>query len=127
MSPAAALDEVGRAVEELEEAFPGRVDVVSRDQTGAIVRVREVELSARWTPRRGDLWFLVPFHYPDAPIYPCYVVGARPTGGLVQALQVVSWQGMEVIQVSLRHSSWDPSTDNAVGYAIGAISWLRTT
>ncbi len=127
MSPSVSLDEIARATEELEEAFPGRVASDSRDESGAIIRIRDVPLSSRWTPQCGELWFLLPFHYPDAPIYPSYLTAATPTGGLVQALQPVTWREMSVIQVSLRHNAWDPSTDNAVGYALQAMAWLRAT
>ncbi len=127
MSAGVSTDEIARAVEELEQAFPGQVTLDVKEEDGAVLGISDVQLSARWTPQTGELWFLVPFHYPDAPIYPYYVVGATPTGGLVQALQSVDWRGTAATQVSLRHSAWDPANDNAVGCALQAMAWLRAT
>jgi hypothetical protein len=115
------------AVGELERAFPGRVSIMEQDQSGAIVRIQRVELSQRWTPRTGDLWFLIPFHYPDAAIYPYYITDASPTGGLVAGLQSVDWRGMRVIQVSLRHSGWNTAHDTALGCVVQTQAWLLGT
>lgn len=117
--------ELADAVEELEQAFPNRVSVESQDETGVIVRVRDIALAERWTPRSADLWFVIPYHYPDAAVYPYHVIGATPTGGLVIALQPVTWRGMAATQVSLRHSAWDPARDNVVGCVLQTQSWLR--
>jgi hypothetical protein len=118
--------ELAGAVEELEEAFPDRVSVETHDAGGVVIRVRNIELSDRWIPATGDLWFVLPFHYPDAPIYPHHVTGATPTS-LVPALQAVNWRGMAVTQVSLRHSAWTPTSDTAVGCVLATLSWLRAT
>lgn len=118
--------DVAGAVEELERVFPGRVSVTCEDGAGAIVCLAEIELSERWSPRHGGLWFLIPYHYPDAAIYPYYVTGSTPTGGVVNGLQPVAWRGMTVIQVSLRHNGWDPAVDNAVGSVLQTQAWLRT-
>lgn len=127
MSTGTLTTEIARAIEELEEAFPGRVGLAEHDETGAVVRILDVPLSPRWTPRTGELWFLVPYHYPDAPIYPYYLIGATPTGGYVPALQPVTWRGRGVTQVSLRHNAWDPANDTAVGCALQSMDWLRKT
>lgn len=127
MSVGALSPELTRAVEELEHTFPNRVVVESQDETGVVVRIRDVALGERWTPRSADLWFAIPYHYPDAAIYPYHVIGATPTGGLVPALQPVTWRGMAVIQVSLRHMAWDPAHDNVIGCVLQTQSWLRRT
>jgi hypothetical protein len=119
--------ELARAVADLEEEFPGRVVLEAQDESGLCIRIRDIPLSERWAPQSGDLWFAVPFHYPDAPIYPHHVTGATPSGGLVSALQRVTWRGMEATQVSLRHTAWDPNNDTAVGSALQTMSWLRVT
>lgn len=124
MSAVALSADITQALRELEEAFPGQVTVVSDDANGAIVRIEGVELSSRWTPQRGDLWFLIPFHYPDAAIYPYYVTGAAGTG--LQALQPASWRGMPATQVSLRHNGWNPQVDTALGSVRQALAWLRS-
>ena len=83
MSAEITTPEIDRAIEELEDGFPGRVVVEARDESGLIVRIREVPLSERWAPGVGDLWFVMLFDYPDAPIYPHYVTGAQPTAGII--------------------------------------------
>ena len=129
MSVGTLMPELARAVKELEEAFPARIAVEGQDDAvgGAVIRLRDVPLCPRWSPETGDLLFVLPFHYPDAPIYPAYVDGATPTGSLVPALQPVNWRGMAVTQVSLRHNAWDPVRDTAVGSALQTMSWLRAT
>jgi hypothetical protein len=119
--------DVARAISELEAAFPGLVTVVAEDPTGGVVRIAGLELSARWSAPTGDLWFVVPFHYPDAAIYPYYVTGAKPAGGYVPALQPVSWRSMDATQVSLRHNAWEPAHDTAVGSVVLTQAWLRAT
>lgn len=124
MSAVALSADITQALRELEEAFPGRVTVVSDDANGAIVGIEGIELSSRWAPPHGDLWFLIPFHYPDAAIYPYYVTGAVGTG--LQALQPASWRGMPATQVSLRHNGWNPQVDTALGSVRQALAWLRS-
>lgn len=127
MTTAARSQELTRALDELEEVFPGRVAVIAEDVNGAVVRIVGVELSARWAAPTGELWFLIPFHYPDAAIYPYYVTGATPSGGNVQALQQVNWRGMAATQVSLRHNGWNPNVDTALGSVRQTLAWLRDT
>lgn len=123
MSVATLPAELARAVTELEAALSGRVQVYE-DQSGAVVAITGVTLSERWSPRIGTLWFLIPYHYPDAAIYPFYVSGAQPTGGMIGGLQQVQWRGEAAIQVSLRHKSWNPKLDTALGSALQAQAWL---
>jgi hypothetical protein len=115
-----------RAIEELEEAFPSRVAIEPGEDAGTIVRISETALGEGWSLRMGVLWFVLPFHYPDAAIYPYYVTAATPLGSN-GALQAVTWRGMPVTQVSLRHSAWDPARDNAVGSVLLTQAWLRAS
>jgi len=115
--------ELARAVTELEATLPGRVQVYE-DQYGAVVAITGVTLSERWSPRIGTLWFSIPYHYPDAAIYPFYVSGAQPTGGMIAGLQQVQWRGEAAIQISLRHNAWNPKLDTALGSALQAQAWL---
>jgi hypothetical protein len=122
----ARTPEVTSALGELEHAFPRQVTVEAEDASGAIVRITGVELGSRWSPPTGDLWFLIPYHYPDAAIYPYYVTGATPTGGFLPALQAIQWRGMAATQVSLRHNGWAPAVDSALGSVRQTLAWLRT-
>lgn len=125
MTAVALSPEISRAITELEEAFPGRVTVITTDPSGAIVQISQTELSARWSQPHGDLSFLIPYHYPDAAIYPYYVIGATLTGGIIEGLQPVEWRGVPATQVSLRHNGWNPNLDTAVGSVLQTQSWLR--
>lgn len=127
MSVGTLRAELAEALEDLERAFPGQVTPEAQDETGLVVRVSDVALSERWTPRTGELWFVIPYQYPDAAVYPYHVIGAMPTGGLVTALQSVTWRGMAVTQVSLRHNAWDPARDNVVGCVLQTRAWLRAS
>jgi hypothetical protein len=125
VSVATAPAEIASAVAELQAAFPERVQTYD-DPAGLVVAVRDVALGERWTPCTGILWFLIPYHYPDSAIYPFYVTGARPTGGMINGLQDVTWRNEPAIQVSLRHTSWSPKLDTAVGSALQTKTWLAT-
>lgn len=126
MTAAVRSPEITRALEELERAFPGRFTLEAEDPSGLIVRITGVELSVRWSPATGDLLFLIPFHYPDAAIYPYYLTGAKPSGGYLPALQPVGWRGVEATQVSLRHNCWNPKVDTALGSVRQTLAWLRS-
>jgi hypothetical protein len=115
--------ELAKGVEELEAEFPGRV-VVEQDEAGAIVHIDGVQLGAGWSPRAGALSFLLPFHYPDAAIYPYHVIGALPQVA-DGALRQVSWRGAPATQVSLRHNRWSPAHDTALGSVLLTLSRLR--
>jgi hypothetical protein len=106
--------ELAKGIEELEREFPGRVSI-EPDEAGAIVHISEVQMGAGWTPNVGVLSFLLPFHYPDAAIYPYHVTGAAPDKASDNALQPVTWRGSPAIQVSLRHNRWNPAYDTALG------------
>ena len=125
MSVATVPAEIASAVVELRTAFPDRVQTYE-EPAGLIIAIHGVALSERWTPRAATLWFLIPYHYPDAAIYPFYVTGGRPTGGMINGLQDVSWRNEPAIQVSLRHTSWNPKLDTALGSALQAKAWLAT-
>lgn len=125
MNSAVSSPELSRSIEELVEAFGSRVEVVEQDSSGAVVRLVGVQLSARWSPQTGDLWFLIPYHYPDAAIYPYYVTGAQLPGGAIGGLQQVEWRGRPAIQVSLRHNGWNPAVDTALGSVLQTQEWLR--
>ena len=124
MTAAVLLPDVQRAIDDLEQAFPGQVSI-EPDASGAIVQITDVDLGPGWSGPRGTLWFVVPFHYPDSAIYPYYVTGAtHPPGG---ALQHVSWRGVAAVQVSLRHNRWDPAHDTALGSVVLTQAWLRAS
>jgi hypothetical protein len=125
MTTAATLPgELAKAVEELEERFPDRV-IVELDDAGAIVSITEVPLGPGWSAPTGRLAFLLPFHYPDAAIYPYHVTGAVPERVNDGAVGAVSWRGAPATQISLRHNKWSPAHDTALGSVLLVMARLR--
>jgi hypothetical protein len=119
--------DLAQAIGELEQTFSGRIAIEASDASGVVIQLHDVVLAERWTPRLGSLWFVLPYNYPDAPVYPYYIVGATLSGPGVPALQPVVWRGMAAIQVSLRQTAWDPARDTVVGCVLQTQSWLRLT
>ena len=126
MTAALRSPELNQALAELEHAHLGHVEVVSEDGAGVVVRITAVALGDRWSIPTGDLWFQIPYHYPDAPIYPYYVTGSVPTAGNTPGLQAVTWRNMPATQVSLRHNRWSPNVDTALGSVRQTIAWLQS-
>jgi hypothetical protein len=118
--------ELTQALAELAQADLGHVEVVSEDGAGVVVRITGVELGDRWSIATGDLWFQIPYHYPDAAIYPYHVTGSVPAAGNTRGLQAVTWRKMPATQVSLRHTCWNPNVDTALGSVRQTIAWLQT-
>jgi len=128
VSVVALPPDVAQAVELLQEAFPGRIHIEAYESPGPIVRITDVVLGPGWSAHAGELWCSIPFHYPDAAIYPYYATGAVPAAGVGGgALQPVGWRGMAATQVSLRHNAWDPSRDTAVGSVMQTLAWLQAS
>ena len=126
MSATAIADTVARALEELEQVFPGAVTHEPDGTGGAYVTVAGCELGDRWTRPVAAVSFHVPFNYPWAAIYPYYLPGdAWPVGPAPPALQRIVWRGREVVQVSLRHNQWNPQIDNALGSVRQVLHRLR--
>lgn len=117
--------ELTQALAELEQAHLGCVEVVSEDGSGVVVRITGVALGDRWSIPIGDLWFQIPYHYPDAAIYPYHVTGSVPVAGNTPGLQAVTWRNMAATQVSLRHNCWNPNVDTALGSVRQTIAWLQ--
>ena len=125
MSTVSVAADVASAIAEIEEMFPEQVQWEPDGSGGAYVSV-EIDLGDRWTQSRTSVTFQIPYNYPSAPIYPYYLpADATPTEGWPQALQQVQWRDSQVIQVSLRHNSWDPTQDNAIGCVLQMQAWAR--
>jgi hypothetical protein len=119
--------DVGEGVRQLQGAFPGRISFEADGQGGAYVTVADIELGDGWNRATAPLTFHLPYNYPAAAPYPFYLppeVG--PNDSWPPALQRVQWRTGQVVQVSLRHNSWDPARDSAVGSVYQVRDWLRT-
>lgn len=125
MSATVAPD-VAEGIAELEQAFPGRVRFEPDGSGGAYVTVEDIDLGPRFSTSAAALTFQLAYNYPAAAPYPFYLpADASPTGAWPQALQPIEWRGFRVIQVSLRHTNWDPHRDTAVGSVVQVASWLQ--
>jgi Prokaryotic E2 family E len=124
---ATTSQDVARGIEELEAAFPGRVEHEADGSGGAFIIVRDLELGERWTNPTASLTFALAYNYPAAPPYPFYLPGdvRLRDGSAPAALQRIEWRGQQVVQVSLRHNRWDPSCDGAVGSVMQVRDWLQ--
>lgn len=127
MSDAVVVGDVAEALEELREAFPGVMSDEPDGSGGAYVTVDRIELNERWSAETTSLTFHLPFNYPAASPYPYYVPGELSLSApWPPALQRVQWRGRNVIQVSLRHASWDPTRDRVTGCVMQVADWLRS-
>ena len=119
---------IATAIAELEEDFEEMA--LEPDGTGGVfVSVPGIHLGKRWDPSVVTIEFAVPYNYPFAPIYPYYTTPAlrRTDGGpWPQALQLVTWRGRPVAQISLRASRWQPSHDTAASNLSLVRHWFQT-
>jgi hypothetical protein len=127
VSSAVISGDVATGIAELEGAFRGRVSHEPDGSGGAYVTVDSIELSERWTQLNAPLTFHLAYNYPASAIYPFYLPAdvVPVNGSLPPALQPVQWRERNVIQVSLRHTNWDPRRDIAVGAVMQTQDWLQ--
>jgi hypothetical protein len=115
------------ALAELIDAFPGRISSEPDGLGGLVVSIADVAMPQGWPAGRSQLIFVIPFNFPAIPIYPYYIPAeAAPDGALDQALQRINWRGHNVLQLSLRHTSWRPSLDTVVGSVLQTMDWLKS-
>jgi hypothetical protein len=126
MNTTVIAPEVARALGELVEAFPGRVESEPDGLGGVLVSIAGTRLPTAWPSRRSALTFVLPYNFPAIPVYPYYIAAeAAPGGELEAALQRVEWRGRDVLQLSLRHNQWRPGLDTVVGSVLQAMDWLE--
>jgi hypothetical protein len=119
--------EVAEGVRQLEMAFPDQVSHEPDGQGGTYVTVGDIQLGDGWTEVAAPLTLHLAYNYPAAAPYPFYLPArVEPNGTWPEALQRVHWRDTDVLQVSLRHNSWDPGRDTAVGSVFQVRDWLRT-
>lgn len=113
------------------EGLRGDYDEVSLEpdgEGGAIATVGGLDIGEQWMPRLVPISFQLAHNAPHAAIYPWYTVpelAPRDGAARPQGLQVVSWRGCQVTQISLRHKQWDPGHDTASGALAQVVHWLR--
>jgi hypothetical protein len=118
---------VTAAVDAVRAHFAGKpLEVTPDGSGGAYVIVACIELSPAYDPPVTWLGFQVNAAYPASDVYPHYTgrllrSDGKPHG---QAIQQVTWQGREAMQVSRRSNHWNPAVDNAALKAEKVITWL---
>lgn len=126
MNTIVIAQEAARALQQLEEAFPGRLSSEPDGLGGALVAITEARMPTGWPATHSALMFVIPFNFPAIPVYPYYIEAeAAPPGALGEGLQRVDWRGRAVLQLSLRHNAWRPGLDTVVGSVLQAMDWLQ--
>jgi hypothetical protein len=119
--------EVEEGLAELKSAFEGCVSHEPDGAGGAYVTIEKIDLGKNWSAASAPISFHIPYNYPAAEIYPYYLPAAiGPRGAWPGALQRIRWRDQEVVQVSLRHSNWDPERDRVLGSVTQACLWLKS-
>jgi hypothetical protein len=109
--------------------FAGKpVEVIPDGAGGAFVIVSGIEVGARYTQAVSWLGFQVNAAYPASDVYPHYTSRLARTDGRAhgQAIQQVTWQGRDALQLSRRSNRWNPAMDTAALKAEKVIRWLAT-
>ncbi len=126
MNTTVIAQETARALQQLEEAFPGRISSEPDGLGGALVAIADAQMPTGWPATHSALMFVLPFNFPAIPVYPYYIgAEAAPPGALGEGLQRVDWRGHTVLQLSLRHNAWRPGLDTVVGSVLQAMDWLQ--
>jgi len=120
---------VAGAVDAVQGHFAGKpVEVIPDGAGGAFVIISGIEAGARYTPTATWLGFQVNAAYPASDVYPHYTgrlarTDGRPHG---QAIQQVTWQGRDALQLSRKSHGWNPAVDTAALKAEKVVTWLIT-
>ncbi len=126
MNTTVIAPEVLRALGELAEEFPGRVESEPDGLGGAVVSIVATRLPAGWPAPQSAMMFSLPYNFPAIPVYPYYIAAEdAPEGELGEGLQRVGWRDRSVIQLSLRHNNWRPGLDTVIGSVVQAMDWLK--
>ena len=122
--------EVGEAIKELKQAFPGSQLTVSEDgQGGAHVMVESVAIGARYQPERSWLGGHIPAQYPYTDIYPVFMDAAvRRRDGKAFESPITTGQhfcGRPAIQISRRNNRIQNSGQTAVAKFLKIVDFLE--
>ena len=118
---------VAGAIDAVRGHFAGKpVEVVPDGAGGAFVIVSDIEVGAGYTPAVTWLGFQVNAAYPASDVYPHYTGCLVRTDGRAhgQAIQQVTWQGRDSLQLSRKSNRWNPAVDTAALKAEKVIRWL---
>ena len=120
---------VAGAIDAVRGHFAGKpVEVIPDGAGGAFVIVSDIEIGTHYTPAVTWLGFQVNATYPASDVYPHYTGRLTRTDGRAhgQAIQQVTWQGRDALQLSRRSNGWNSAVDAAALKAEKVIRWLAT-
>jgi hypothetical protein len=127
----ALTPEVEEAIAEIRQAYPGhRVEVAADGQGGAYVVVNDLEIGDQYAPSTSWVGFQVGFQYPQADVYPHFIVAgvrrldSRALGDAFSG--PTPWRNRSAIQVSRRSNRLNPATDSAALKLTKVLDWIRS-
>jgi hypothetical protein len=120
---------VAGAIDAVRGHFAGKpVEVIPDGAGGAFIIISGIEVGAHYAPVVTWLGFQVNAAYPASDVYPHYTGRLARTDGRAhgQAIQQVTWQGREALQLSRKSNGWNPEVDSAALKAQKVIRWLAS-
>jgi hypothetical protein len=121
---------VAQAISEIRESFAGHEVVVAEDgDGGAYVRVADCSIGPQYRPSASWVAFRITFQYPDADVYPHYVVAKleRVDGkALGEGFGQATYRDAPVTQLSRRSNHRDTTVDTAAAKLWKVLQWLQT-
>lgn len=121
---------VKQAIDEIEASFAGhKVDVTADEQGGARVRVHGLHLGDQYKASTASVGFTISFQYPEADVYPHFVVPALVRGdgnALGASFTAATWDGAEATQVSRKSNNRIQDLETAAIKLNMVIAWIRS-
>ena len=128
----ATTEDVARALEQLERAFPGHaVEWRPDGQGGAWAKVHDLEIGAAFEPTRSWVAFPISFQYPRAHVYPHYLpadlelASGQTFTPPLNAGQRLPEFDEPAIMLSRASHRWNPARDTAALKLVRVLEWLR--
>lgn len=115
------------AVAAIREHFDGHAVEVLPDGSGGVhVIVDNVFVGDQYSPSTSWLGFQINSAYPRSDVYPHYLARVSRVDGAPHgpAVQPVSWQGRDALQLSRRSNRWNPHLDTAALKAQKVLTWF---
>ena len=124
---------VEQAVDEVRTTFKGhQVDANADNDGGAYVKVHDVDVGEKLSPKQVTVAFRITFQHPHADVYPHFLLGKvqRKNGQpLGQGFHDQQWQGrdekLDATMVSRRSNRRDPAVDTPALKLLRVIEWIR--
>lgn len=124
---------VEQAVNEVRATFKGHpVDADADSDGGAYVKVHDVDVGEKLSPKQVSVAFRITFQHPHADVYPHFLLGkVRRQDGqkLGKGFHNKQWEGhnekLDATMVSRRSNRRDPAADTPALKLLRVIEWIR--